>query len=841
MKVSVNWIQEYLDFALPPIDELVEKIGAQLGAVEEVIDLRPQYKGIVIVHVVSCEKLESSDHLNVCKIDDSGVIKDVERDTDGLIQVVTGAPNIHADMFVAWLPPGSVVPSSYDKDPFVLEARKLRGALSNGMLASAKELAIGDSHEGILDLGTASYLTPGADFAATYGLDDQIIDIENKMFTHRPDCFGILGVAREISGILGHDFSSPNVYSDLPELQREVIDGKRIEVINEIPQLVPRIVAQVFSGISIKPSSIRLQTYLSRVGIRPINNVVDITNYFMLLTGQPLHAYDYDKVVAQDSGADHATLSVRFPHSDEKITLLNGKEITPRSEAIMIATASKSIGLGGAMGGQTTEVDDQTTTIILECATFDMYSIRRTSMAHGVFTDAVSRFNKGQSPLQNTRIVALASKMLYGDCDAVIGQAVDLNNVPETVQKRDSLYPPITITAEFINSRLGFALEAEAMADLLRHVEFHVEADAEKLVVTPPFWRTDIELREDVVEEVGRLYGFDALPLELPQRNIMPAERDPSLELKNKLRSSLARAGANEVLTYSFIHGKLLDNVTQDREQAFKLTNALSPELQYFRLHALPSLLDKVHMNIKAGYEEFALFEINKGHNLQHQDDEEDGTPTELEFLDFVYTSNKKQQGAAYYHARKYLDELAQDFGLSLSYAVISEESSNPTADPYDAARSAYVSITDGEFLGIVGELKSSVIKKLKLPVQTSAFTIEPDVLAKAAGSSVGSYKQLPKFPKVEQDICLKVANNISYQELHDFVILEVERAKPANSLSTISPIDIYRREDDSEHKQITFRLSIASYEKTLTDPEVVSLLDAVAAAAKEKLAAVRV
>jgi phenylalanyl-tRNA synthetase beta chain len=861
MKVSRNWLQEYLDFELPETTELVERIGAQLGAVEAVTDLAEQYRGIVIVKIISCEKLENSDHLNRCMVDDGGMTPDVERDNAGLVQVITGAPNVRAAMYVAWLPPGSVVPSSYGKEPFVMEARMLRGALSNGMLASAKELAIGDSHEGILELDfdeksvlkTSDEVTPadalnnsvalpsikpGDDFAITYGLNDVMIDLENKMFTHRPDCFGILGVAREVAGILGQPFSSPLVYR-IPKTRSEIAVSGRLTVRNELPNLVPRYMVQIFDDIVVRPSPLALQVYLSRVGIRPINNIVDITNYFMVLTGQPMHAYDYDKVKAQDPESDSATLVIRNPFPQEKLLLLNGKEIEPRSEAILISTETSAIGLAGVMGGQTTEVDDQTTTIILECATFDMYSIRRSSMAHGVFSDAVTRFNKGQSPLQNDRIMAWATDMVSAVTGATAAGTIDDTQLDEAVIARDSLYLPVQVSTTFINDRLGLSLEAEAMATLLRNVEFAVGVEADELTVTLPFWRTDIELREDIVEEVGRLYGFDKLPLVLPTRSLEPAQKDSLLELKQRIRSSLARLGANEVLSYSFVNGSLLDSVTQSRDQAFKLSNALSPELQYYRLHALPSLLDKIHMNSKAGYDEFALFELNKGHNLIHSHDEDDGVPPEFEFLDFVYTSSKKLPGAAFYRARRYLDALAKDFGLTLSYAPVNEDPHVPVADPYDLQRSAYVSIAGGEFLGMVGELKSSILKKLKLPAQTAAFTIGPTILGDALITN--HYQQLPKFPRVEQDICLRVAADLGYQELLDFVISEVTNHKPEQSVLSVSPLDIYQREDDTEYKQVTFRISIASYLKTLTDQEMSSILTTLDIATQQKFAASRV
>jgi phenylalanyl-tRNA synthetase beta chain len=845
MKVSVNWVKEYLDFELPAIDELVERIGEQLGAVEEVINLGDKYHGIVIAKVMECQPMADSDHLNVCKIDDGGVVKDVERDANGLVQVVCGAPNVKAGVMVAWLPPGSTVPASFDdKEPFVLSARPLRGTVSNGMLASAKELAIGDNHEGLMLLN-AHDAEPGADFATAYQLaGEYIIDIENKMFTHRPDCFGQLGVAREIAGILGHEFHSPTWYqtgqSDVLDITGDELP---LEIHNELPQLVPRFMAVAIANVSTGlPSLPWMATYLSRVGIRPINMIVDLTNYMMMLTGQPMHAYDYDKVKALSDGSV-AKIIIRNPHADEKIALLSGKEIQPRPEAIMIASDKAAIGLGGVMGGANSEIDDSTQNIILECATFDMYSIRRTSMEHGLFSDAVTRFNKGQSPLQNDRILdgTVRRVLQYTDQAAHIESAfIDNNNLESSVVDRQALFPVVTVSAAFVNERLGLNLSGAEMKTLLDNVEFTVSLENDSLVVQAPFWRTDIELREDIVEEVGRLYGFDKLPLELPRRDVTPTDKNSGFELKAKIRESLKNAGANEILTYSFVHGKLLENVTQNKEQAFKVSNALSPDLQYYRLHALPSLLDKVHGNIKAGYDEFALFELNKGHNLLHKDDD-NGVPTEIEFLDFVYASKNKRAGSPFYMARRYLDALGKDFGLTFIYSAIPEDPKKPVADPYDYKRSAFVSTSNGDFLGMVGELKASVLKALKLPAQTAVFTIGPDQLSDAIAKAANPYKALPKFPKVQQDICLKVAYDLGYQELHDFVADEVERSKPENSLVSLAPVDIYQRDDDQTHKQITFRLTVASYEKTLTDQEVSKLLDAVAEAAASKYSAERI
>lgn len=867
MKVSVNWIREYLDFELPPIDELVTKIGAQLGAVEEVIDVGAKYQGIVVAKVVSCEKHPNADKLNVCVIDDGGVAQGVERNEQGHVQVVCGAPNVREGLLVAWIPPKAVVPSTYDtSDPFALEARELRGVVSNGMLASGKELAINEDHNGILEIDQE--VQPGQSFAELYKLNDYIIDIENKMFTHRPDCFGQLGVAREIAGILGHKFTSPDWYlQPLKDVVEKAGERLPLEVRNEIPELAPRFMAVAMSGVEIKPSPVRMQSYLSRVGVRPINNVVDITNYIMTLTAQPLHAYDYDKVKAIDGG-EKATLVVRKPKQGEKLTLLGGKEIEPREEAILIASATKPIGLGGVMGGADTEVDENTKNIILECANFDMYSIRRTSMAHGLFTDAVTRFNKGQSPLQNDRITAKAMQ-LFGElagAKQASGVLDDKNESLNVYSKYDNfknekgeassifdwghMVGPIEFDDSFVNERLGTRLKPNEIAELLRNVEISAhqgnQENQSEIEVIPPFWRTDIQVEEDIVEEVGRLYGFDKLPLELPKRTITPTQRNALLETKAKIRNVLSRAGANEVLTYSFVHGDLLEKMGQNKDLAFQLSNALSPDLQYYRLSLTPSLLEKVHPNIKAGYTEgFGLFEIGKAHVTGEPDPNEQDIPKEVNALSFVYAANKGN-GAAYYIAQNYLNYLLETFkvkGLVFRPLNSTDLYNNPWLEqmvaPYDPERSVALMDEKGWGWGVLGEFKASVRKKLKLPEFTAGFELDPLLFVMLEKYTI--YTPLPKFPKVMQDITLKVPADTPHGTLAEYVADYLEKNKEAHTRLEVTSKDIYQKEDDKDHKQVTFGISIASYEKTMRDEEVNKLFDELADAVKKNLNAERI
>jgi phenylalanyl-tRNA synthetase beta chain len=356
-----------------------------------------------------------------------------------------------------------------------------------------------------------------------------------------------------------------------------------------------------------------------------------------------------------------------------------------------------------------------------------------------------------------------------------------------------------------------------------------------------PFWRTDIELREDVIEEVGRLYGYDHLPLELPKRDLTPAKRDALLELKTKIRDVLRRAGANELLTYSFVHGELLEKAGQDPKQAFQLSNALSPDLQYYRLSLTPSLLASIHPNVKAGYDNFVVFELGKAHNLEHKDTD-DGLPAEFEMLDVVFaaTSRAGIAGAAFYQARKYLTNLANSFGLPLEFRPIESEEDYQVAKPYDYKRSAKVFVYGTDLpLGMVGEYKASVSKAFKLPKYTAGFGIGLTQLQEVLQQASAKYIEQPKYPKVTQDMTLRVPSGLAYQELYNFLVNELSKVQPDNTLPGLRAIDIYQG-DDTKSKNITFRLEISSYEKTLTDQEVNKLLDTVAAAAKEKLGAER-
>ena len=856
MKVSLNLIKQLINFELPPVDELVARVNQQLGGVEEVIDLNAKYGGARIVRVVECAKHPNADRLSVTKIDDGGVVADVPRDENGLVQVVCGAPNVHADMWAIWLPPQSTVPASFDDDePFVLDARPLRGVLSQGMLAAADELDIGTDHEGIVeihehDVPVGVELTAGASFAEAFGLDDYVLDIENKMFTHRPDCFGQLGVAREIAGIFHQQFTSPEWYNVIQEFTSG--DGLELEIFNEAAEVVPVFSAVAIKDIEVQPSPLWLQCQLVAMGGKPINNIVDATNYMMFMTAQPTHAYDYDKLRGHK-------LEARLARDGEKVSLLNGKEYELTNDDIVIADGEGVIGLAGIMGGADTEVSSDTKNIVLECANFDMYALRRMAMRHGIFTDALTRFNKGQSPLQNAAVLKQLMSMVGG---VQASEVFDKRNDRLMVMQHDSqvtfgsagketisifdwgaVTGVLVLESTFVNERLGTEFSPQEICRILKNVEIKAHEEPEpstpyQFEVIAPFWRTDLELPEDIVEEVGRLYGFDKLPRQLPMRSIKPAPKNSRRQLKQAIRQSLSRAGANEVLTYSFVHERVLKNAEQDPSRAYRLSNALSPDLQYYRTSVLPSLLDKVHANIKAGHDEFMLFEIGKIHDKELPLTDEN-LPSEQTFVDGVYASKKSRAGAPFYKARKLVDRLLADLNVEADFVKIVESDADVPA-PFDGQRSAWIVAENGDKLGIVGELSQTVRRNFKLPDYTAAFSLDIEKLQVCLTENrEHNYRPLSRYPSTTRDISLKMQSAVDYASVY---ACAEEVAKKHRELQIgITPIAIYQPKDDDSTKTVTLSVKFTSAERTLADKDTAPIIEEIAAMAAEEFDAAQV
>ena len=811
MIISVNWLKKFVP-NLPEIGELSKLIGARLVEIEGVENLGGKYEDVIIAKVISAEKVENSDHLNLCKIDDGGARKDIERDENGFVQVVCGAPNVRAGIFVAWLPPESIVPETFGGENFKLGARKLMGNMSNGMIASLRELGLGDEHDGILEVSPEVFengIQAGDSFAEKFELNDFLLEVENKSLTHRPDCFGIVGFAREVAGILGEEFIEPEF---IKGLNFEGVEDRKIDIEIQNPKICERYTAAIFdvSNILKNPNLTIEKTYILRSGMRPIDEITDLANKIMFETAQPLHTFDLEKLEKLNGSSD-IKIVVRNAFEGEELELLDGKKIKMNEKDIVIATGESgknAIALAGAMGGISTAIDENTSKILVESATFNLYNLRNTQMRHGIFSEAITRFTKGIPQMLSRKVLDLFAE----DILAMGGKSLSLvadsdNNYREQLK--------ISVSNDEINRVLGTDFSNDQIHRTLENVGILTENENSETFLIP-FWRNDLHIKEDLIEEVGRLNGYDNIALQLPTRTFKAVKKAKIDLLQSEIREILTAGGANEILTYSFIHGDLLEKVDQDSQNSYKIVNSISPDLQYYRQTLTPSLLSKVSQNIRAGFGEFAIFEMNKITEKSLGLNEEN-VPIEQKKLAFVYVNNKGEN--AFYQAKNYVDFLCKKLGVEVEFSKFNLEKSSLSTE-FESKRSAVIEIQNNGkkiTLGVIGEFKKSVQKSLKLPEATSGFELDLNILLENLAGSNVKIKNFSKFQSVERDISINVDEKREFSEI--FNIFENISDKFENVEIEVLPIDIFKNSDRT--KNISIRFKITPFEKTLTGEEI--------------------
>lgn len=778
MKISLNWIKKYIKVGISD-EELIRLIGARLVEVEGVIDETEKYNNIYVAKVISASKIPDT-HLTLCQIDVGAM---------GKFQVVCGAPNVREGMLAAWIAPGAVVPASVHEDsPFVIGKRKMLNKYdSDGMLAGADELDFGDDHSGIVEIDPND-ARPGDLLKDVFELEDKVLEIENKSLTHRPDTFGIIGFSREVAGILGESF-------DFEYQDTTLKPGKdlSVKILNDgICARYTAVVLEKHGEIKKKYLSM-MDTILSKSGMKPISPIVDVTNYLMLLTGQPLHAFDYDKFVAV-GGLNEPEIVVRLASKGEKLVLLDDTEVILNDSDIVICSGTKPVALAGAMGGKSTMIDENTRNIIIESATFSLYNLRKTQMAHGIFSEAITRFTKGQPPYQCLRVAEAAAEMLK--------EGYKVATVADTMTSPER---PISVKVSLdeINGLLGTDYSEKLVIKTLTNVGFVIRPG---FYVTVPLWRTDIHIKEDIIEEVGRLLGYDNITPVLPLHGT--AEKNPNLALKTKVRDTLASFGGNEVLTYSFVSGKLLEKAGLDTKNSYKIVNSISPELQYIRQTIVPSLLEKAYVNQKLPVEKFAMFEINKVYRKSEGMNSEN-VPKEEMKLGLVL-AERKNQGTAYYAAKKYVEELLKV--LNIKFELLPLKNTAPEALPFEKKRSAEI-LVNGEVIGAVGEFKNSVKKNFKLLDYLAGFELDFLKLVELYQPNA----KVDVSPVIEKRD-LTVETNKTYGE----IVAKIQAILDKNNLvAEISPLAIYQPE---EIKHISVHLEF----KQRIDDNLISELEKV-------------
>ncbi len=814
MIISVNWLKKFVP-DLPEIDELSKLIGARLVEIESIENLNEKYKDVVIARVISAKKVEGSDHLNLCKIDDGGKRDGVERDENGFVQVVCGAPNVREGLFVAWLPPKAIVPETFGGENFQLSARKLMGNMSNGMIASLRELGLGDEHDGILEILPETFengLQAGDSFAEKFELNDYLLEVENKSLTHRPDCFGIIGFAREVAGILGQKFVEPDFIKQ-SDFGFEVNNDKSIVIDARDSEICERYTAAVFdvSDISKNPNLTLEKTYLLRSGMRPIDVITDLANELMLETGQPLHTFDFDKLV-KINGSENVKMTVRKAFENEELELLYGRKIKMSQNDIVIATGENgenAVALAGAMGGKSTEIDENTTRILVESATFNLYNLRNTQMRHGIFSEAITRFTKGVPEMMSRKVLDLFGVQLLALGGKSLSEIAD--------SKGDFYYnkSEISVSKDKINQILGTNFSSEEIQKTLENVGILTKNDNSETFVVP-FWRNDLHIEEDLIEEVGRLNGYDNIKLQLPKRTFRAVKKAKIDLLQSEIREILVSSGANEILTYTFVHGDLLKKAGQDPKNAYKIVNSISPELQYYRQTLTPSLLSKVNQNIRAGFSEFAIFEMNKITEKMLGLNEEN-VPFEQKKLAFVYTKNKGEN--AFFEAKNYAEFLFKKLGLKVEFIKF-DLSKSPLSTEFEPKRSALIKVPNSEgekILGVIGEFKKKIQKALKLPESTAGFELDLGILLENTGRTSAKIKDFSKFQSVERDISINVDESRQFAEIFD-IFKDISSEFKGVEIET-SPIDIFNNGDGT--KNISIRFKITPFEKTLNGDEI--------------------
>ncbi|HWF50740.1 MAG TPA: phenylalanine--tRNA ligase subunit beta [Solirubrobacteraceae bacterium] len=804
MRAPVEWLHEYCH---PPLETraLADRLAMTGTEVERV-----ERHGVgalerfVVGRVLEAGPHPNADRLSVCRVDVG---------EDEPAQIVCGAPNVRAGQTVAVARPGAVMP-----DGTKLKKAKLRGLESDGMILAEDEVAIGTEHDGIMVLSHADGLPPGAPLADVLPLATDVLELE--ITPNRPDCLAIYGIAREAHAATGAPLAPPPWQQD-PGTPGSV-QGINVEV--EDPDLCPRFTARVFENVTIGPSPPWLKARLMAAGQRPISNVVDITNYVMLLTGQPLHAFDLDRVAGQ-------RLTVRRARPGEGVETLDGQTRILDEEMVVIDDAEGPTSIAGVMGGARSEVGtlralasspggehrgaEETTRVLMEAANWNGPNIHRTSLALGLRSEASSRFEKQLQPEQAMDGQAVATQLMIELTGATVAPGtIDVGGpgpAPITIRLRDAR----------VSGLLGAPVARERSAEILRALEFGVaEADDGLDVTVPYFRRGDVTREADLIEEVARIDGLDKLPATLPSRHGAAGRLTPRQRIRRRAADALTAHGAHEIVGWSFVALDLADRLRlpadDARRRAVVLQNPMSADQSQLRTTLLGSLLDAVRYNRAHGAGTVRVFESGAVYLVEEPDEL---LPREPQHVGALLTGAARTatwrgpdpRKADFYAAKGALTALLET--LRVPFTV--EAASEPFLHP---GRSAAV-LAEGERLGWLGEIHPLVADGWDVSEVIAGFELDLDLVADAAiAAGVPMYHEVASFPEVREDLAVIVADDVAAAR-----VLAVVRRAAGPLLAGAEVFDVYRDpERIGEGKvSLALRLTFRGRDRTLTDEEV--------------------
>jgi len=799
MKVPLEWLHEYVR---PDLDAsaLAERLALTGTEVERVTHHGvPAAGGFVIGRVLSAERHPDADRLNVCSVDLGG---------DAPAQIVCGAPNVAAGQTVAVAQPGAVMP-----DGTRLRKAKLRGVESAGMILSEPELEIGVERAGIMVLGLdGGGPAPGTPLADVLPIATDVLELE--VTPNRPDCLGIYGVAREVHAATGAPLA-PAPWAEDPGTEGSV-EGAAVQVQTD---RCKRFMARVLEDVTVGPSPTWLKARLMAAGQRPISNVVDITNYAMLLTGQPLHAFDLDRVAG-------AQLIVRDGRAGDELETLDGELRTLDPDMVVICDADGPTSLAGVMGGARSEVHEGTTRVLLESAVWDGPNIQRTSTRLALRSEASGRYEKGLAPEQAQDALALATRLLVELCGARVAPGTIDVDPPGG---RDRSNAVIRLREERVSGLLGAPIARERSAEILGALGFGVADAADGLDVTvPAFRRNDVTREADLIEEVARIDGVDKLPATLPASGHAVGRLTHAQKLKRLAADTLAGAGLHEAIGWSWSAAELADRLRlpagDPRRAAVVVENPMSAEHAQMRTTLLGSLLDVARRNVTHGTPDVAVFEAGAvylpgGESL----------PREPFTVGALLTGAVRAPSwrepappvADFFAAKGVLARLLD--ALRVEWSVI--EGSEPFLHP---GRAAAV-VVAGAPVGWLGELHPSIAAEWEIAAEVAAFEIDLDAVIAAVPGPV-RYADYTSFPEIRQDLAVVVPQTLAAAE-----VVAAVRTAGGPLLASVDVFDVYRGAQIGENEvSLALRLAFRSPERTLTDDEVAGLRSAIESALAE-------
>lgn len=783
MQVSIKWLKDYIELNLTP-EELAAKL-TMAGLEVEALERRdPAFSGVVVAKILSLAPHPNADKLSLCRIS-TGV---------GDYPIVCGAANIKEGDVVPLAVVGATIPGGY-----TIKRSQIRGEWSEGMLCSEEELGIGSDNTGIMILSPE--LTLGQDLAQALDLGDTVLDI--GITPNRSDCLSIIGIAREIAALTGVSINYPEIA--IREIPEDVAAITSVKI--EDPDLCPRYTARILKNVKIGPSPYWMKQRLEAVGLRAINNVVDVTNFVMMEFGQPLHAFDYRFL-------EEGRIVVRRSRAGEPFVSLDGKERTLRPDTLMICDGKKPVAIGGIMGGLNSEVKDDTAMVLLESAYFQPSSIRKSARWLGMGTDAAFRFERGIDPDGVVRALNRAAQLIAetsgGDvCRGIVDEYPTRIEVPQAI--------PLRIGR--VNGILGSNLDEGEIVNALINLGMTVSMtdQAGNYRVDPPSYRVDISREIDLIEEVARLVGYEQIDLKLPQVSVKPVVKDKKQVLVEMARQILNGGGFSEVIHYSFITPKSCEilNIPGDDERSrmLRIANPLTDDQAVMRTTLVYSLLDTMRSNANNGCQNLKIFEtgkifIDSGRGeLPLEKERLGGLMTGLAYDDFWHL---KENPVDFYSLKGALEDLFAALRLvGVSYGATQTE---PFLHP---GRSCTIYINQ-ESVGFLGELHPDVQAAMDLRNRALIFELDMDVLCRHYTGLV-NYREVSKYPAITRDVAFLIQNDIESAE-----IVRLGGLSGEELLEKINVFDIYVGDGiPGGMKSLGVRFSYRSPIKTLKDEEV--------------------